>query len=127
MGLLDNLKGLFSGSKNTKTVQVNDEYEKSRLSEQIVDLVNKIKRINSFDSSIWNIANVSSYDLKRRSLDELTRLHSSLERRLFELDRQSQRGNSRMEAAEAAKWTGRPTQNMTNADLDRFQKGADYR
>ena len=127
MGLLDNLKGLFSGSKNTQTVQVNDEYEKSRLSEQIVDLVNKIKRINSFDSSIWNIANVSSYDLKRRSLDELTRLHSSLERRLFELDRQSQRGNSRMEAAEAAKWTGRPTQNMTNADLDRFQKGDDYR
>lgn len=127
MGLLDNLKGLFSGSKNTKTVQVNDEYEKSRLSEQIVDLVNKIKRINSFDSSICNIANVSSYDLKRRSLDELTRLHSSLERRLFELDRQSQRGNSRMEAAEAAKWTGRPTQNMTNADLDRFQKGDDYR
>ena len=60
-------------------------------------------------------------------MDELTRLHSSLERRLFELDRQSQRGNSRMEAAEAAKWTGRPTQNMTNADLDRFQKGDDYR
>lgn len=127
MGLLDNLKGLFSGSKNTQTVQVNDEYEKSRLSEQIVDLVNKIKRINSFDSSIWNIANVSSYDLKRKSLDELTRLHSSLERRLSELDRQSQRVNPRMEAVEAAKWTGRPTQNMTNADLDRFQKGDDYR
>lgn len=127
MGLLDNLKGLFSGSKNTQTVQVNNEYEISRLSEQIVDLVNKIKRINSFDSSIWNLANVSSYDLKRKSLEELTRLHSSLERRLSELDRQSQRVNPRMEAVEAAKWTGRPTQNMTNADLDRFQKGDDYR
>ena len=43
MGLLDNLKEFFSGSKNTQTVQVNDEYEKSRLSEQIVDLVNKKK------------------------------------------------------------------------------------
>lgn len=32
-----------------------------------------------------------------------------------------------MEAVEAAKWTDRPTQNMTNADLDRFQKGDDYR
>ena len=127
MGLLDNLKGLFSGSKNTQTVQVNDEYEKSRLSEQIVDLVNKIKRINSFDSSIWNIANVSSYDLKRKSLDELTRLNSSLERRVSELERQSQSGNPRMEAVESAKWTGRPTPNMTNADLDRFQKGDDYR
>ena len=125
MGLRDNLKGLFSGSKNTQPVQVNDEYEKARLSEQIVDLVTKIKRINSFDSSIWNLANASSYDLKRKSLDELTRLHSSLERRVSELERQSQRGNPRMEAAEAAKWTGRPSKNMSTADLDRFQKGDD--
>lgn len=32
-----------------------------------------------------------------------------------------------MEAAEAAKWTGRPPQNMSTYDLDRFQKGDDYR
>lgn len=127
MGLFDSLKGLFSGSKNAQPVQVNDEYEKARLSEQIVDLVTKIKRINSFDSSIWNLANASSYDLRRKSLDELTRLHSSLERRVSELERQSQMGKTRMESAEAAKWTGRPTQNMTNDDLDRFQKGDDYR
>lgn len=127
MGLIDSLRGFFSGSKNTQAAQVEDEYEKSRLAEKIVDLVGRIKRINSFDSSIWNLANVSSYDLKRKSLDELTRLHSSLERRLSELDRQSQRVNPRMETVEAAKWTGRPTQNMTNADLDRFQKGDDYR
>ena len=60
MGLIDNLKGHFSGSKNIQPVQVNDEYEKARLREQIVDLVNKIKRINSFDSSIWNLSNVST-------------------------------------------------------------------
>ena len=78
MGLLDNLKGLFSGSKNTQPVQVNDEYEKARLSEQIVDLVTKIKRINSFDRSIWNLTNTSSYTLRKRSLDELRTLHSSL-------------------------------------------------
>ena len=54
-------------------------------------------------------------------------LHSSLEHRLSELNRQSQRGNPRMEASEATKWSGRPTPNMSTADLDRFQKGDDYR
>lgn len=127
MGLLDNLKGLFASSKNAQPVQVTDDYEKARLSEQIVDLVTKIKRINSFDSSIWNLANTSSYDLKRKSLDELTRLHSSLTNRVSELEKQSQSRNLKMETTEAAKWTGRPTPNMTNADLDRFQKGDDYR
>lgn len=127
MGLLDNLKGLFSSSKNAQPVQVTDDYEKTRLSEQIVDLVTKIKRINSFDSSIWNLANTSSYDLKRKSLDELTRLHSSLTNRVSELEKQSQSRNLKMEATESAKWTGRPTPNMTNVDLDRFQKGDDYR
>lgn len=127
MGLLDNLKELFASPKNAQPVQVTDDYQKARLSEQIVDLITKIKRINSFDSSIWNLANTSSYDLKRKSLDELTRLHSSLTNRVSELEKQSQSKNLKMEATEAAKWTGRPTQNMTNADLDRFQKGDDYR
>ena len=127
MGFLDNLKGLFSGSKNAQPMRVNDEYEKSKLSEQIVNLVNKIQRVNSFDSSIWNLANVSSSDLRRKSLDELTRLHSSLERRLCELDRQSQMRDTRMEAMESAKWTGRLTPNMTNTDLDRYQRGDDSR
>jgi len=129
MGLMDNIRGFFSGSKNTQTspIQVNDEYEKSRLAERIVDLVNKIKRINSFDSSIWNLSNVSSYELKRRSLDQLQRLNSSLENRLSELNRQSQIKNPINESLEASKWTGKKPENMSELDFDRFQRSDDYR
>ena len=70
MGLIDNIRGFFSGSNNMQTepTKLNDDYEKSILAEKIVDLVNKIQRINSFDNSIWNLSNVSSYELKRKSL-----------------------------------------------------------
>lgn len=125
MGLLDNLRGFFSGSKNTQVAQVEDEYEKSRLAEKIVDLVGRIKRINSFDSSIWNLSNVSSYELKRKSLAELQRLNSSLENRLSELDRQGQRRDPRREALEEAKWTGKKPQHMSNYEFDRFQRSDD--
>ena len=127
MGLFDNLKEKFSGSKNMQPIQREDPYEKARLCEQIVDLVNKIKRINSFDSSIWNLANASVEGLKRRSLEELTNIKFNLESRLSELQAQSQRPNSSMQAAEASKWTGRPTQDMSNRDLGRFQEGDDGR
>lgn len=125
MGLLDNLRGFFSGSKNTQAAQVEDEYEKSRLAEKIVDLVDRIKRKNSFDSSIWNLSNVSSYELKRKSLAELQRLNSSLENRLSELDRQGQRRDPRREALEEAKWTGKKPQHMSNYEFDRFQRSDD--
>ena len=124
MGLMDNIRNIFSSSKSTQTstVQKDDEYEKSRLAEEIVGLIDKIKRINSFDSSVWNLSNVSSYDLKRKSLDELTRLHSSLKNRLSELDRQSQRTNLNGESLEASKWTGQKPKDMSDHDFDRFQR-----
>lgn len=129
MGLMDNIRGFFSGSKNTQTTQIqpNDEYEKSRLAERIVDLVGRIKRINSFDSSVWNLSNVSSYELKRKSLDELNRLNSTLESRLRELDRQSQARDPRRESLEASKWTGQKPKYMSDLDFDRFQRGDDGR
>ena len=129
MGLMDNIREFFSGSKNTQTSQpqINEEYEKSRLADRIVDLIGRIKRINSFDSSIWNLSNISSYDLKRKSLEELQRLNSSLENRLSELDRQSQRRNPNREALEASKWTGQKPSNMSNLDFDRFQRSDDGR
>ena len=81
MGLIDNLRGLFSSSKNTPSVQVNDEYEKERLAKRIVDLVDRIKRINSFDTSVWNLSNVSSYELQRKSLEKLKLLkHYSMKK-----------------------------------------------
>ena len=125
MGLLDNLRGLFSGSKNAQPTQTDNEYEKSVLSEKIVNLIEKIKRINSFDSSLWNLSNVSSFELKRKSLEELNRIYSNLERRLSEIDRQSQRRDPRKEALEASKWTGQKPGNMTTHDFDNFQKGDD--
>jgi len=127
MGLIDNIRGFFGGSKNTQPVQVENEYEKARLSEEIVDLVGKIKRINSFDSRIWNLSNISSFELKRRSLAELQNLHSSLKNRLSEIYRQSKGSDSRKETLEASKWTGRRPENMSAHDFNRFQQDDDCR
>ena len=129
MGLMNNLSRFFLGSKNTQAAQVqeNNEYEKSRLAEKIIDLVDRIKRINSFDSSVWNLSNISIYELKRKSLDELQKLNSSLENRLTELNKQSQRGNSRRESLEASKWTGQKPKDMSALDCDRFQRSDDGR
>lgn len=127
MGLLSNIRGFFSSSKNAQPMQLDDENEKQRLAEKIVNLIGKIKKVNSFDSSIWNLSNISSYELKSKSLDELKRLNSSLESRLAELDRRSQVTSSSRESLEASKWTGQKPQNMTNKDFDRFQRSDDYR
>lgn len=129
MGLMNNIREFFSGSKNTQTSQpvIDEEYEKSRLANRIVDLIGRIKRINSFDSSVWNLSNVSSYELRRKSLDELQRLNSSLENRLSELDRQSQRRDPSRESLEASKWTGQKPKHMSELDFDRFQRSDDGR
>lgn len=129
MRLLDNIREFFSGSKNTQTShpQVNEEYEKSSLADKILDLIDSIKRINSLDSSIWNLSNISSYELKRKSLVELQNLSSNLENRLSELSRQSQRRDSSRESLEASKWTGQKPKNMSNLDFDRFQRSDDSR
>ena len=127
MGLLDNIRGFFSSSKNSQPMQLDDENEKQRLAEKIVNLIGKIKKVNSFDSSIWNLSNISSYELKSKSLDELKRLNSSLESRLAELDRRSQVTSSSRESLEASKWTGQKPQNMNNKEFDRFQRSDDYR
>ena len=129
MGLMDNIRGFFSGSKNNQTAQpqINEDYEKSRLADRIVDLVSRIKRINSFDSSVWNLSNVSSYDLKRKSLDELQRLNSTLENRLSELNKQRQTSDPKRESLEAAKWNGQKPKDMSELDFDRFQRYDDGR
>ena len=84
MGFIDNIRGFFSNSNSTQSSQpqINEEYEKSMLADKIVDLVNKIKKIDSFDSSIWSLHNASSSSLKRKSLNELKSLYSSLGNRL---------------------------------------------
>lgn len=124
MGLMDNLRVFFSGSKNTKNeqVQVNDEFEKTKLAARIVDLVDKIKRLNSLDRSVWNLRNITKYELERKSLSELQRLKSTLENRLLELNEQIQKANLTRESHEAAKWTGRKPKDMSDYDFDRLQR-----
>ena len=42
MGLLSNIRGFFSSSKNAQPMQLDDENEKQRLAEKIVNLIGKI-------------------------------------------------------------------------------------
>ena len=127
MGLMDNIRNIFSNSKNKENTPIyeNEEYLKSKLAGKILDLVNNIKRINSFDSSIWNLANISSYELQRKSLDELKSLQSTLEYRILELEGQKQSKNIKNEELEAAKWTGKKPNYMSDHDFDRFQRAED--
>lgn len=122
MGIFDNLRNLFKGSDNTPVVQEEDKFKKAMLVTQIVNLVDEIKRINSFDSSIWNLSNITSSELERKSLAELEKLQTSLKNRLAELTKQRQRRNPEQEALEAARWTGQKPKNFTNHEFDRFQR-----
>lgn len=121
MGILDNIRSRFSGTKSEPVVQKDDSYEKRVLAENIIDLVNKVKRKNTFDSSIWNLSNANIYTLQEKSLQELKNIQNNLTNRLSELDRQSKIGNTQRESLEASKWTGQKAPNMTNHDFDRFQ------
>ena len=127
MGLIDNIREFFSSSKNSQTGQphIDEEYEKSILADKIVDLVVKIKKINSFDDSIWSLSNVSSFDLKRKKLEDLQMLCSKLETRLSALDRQSKINNLNNDELEASKWTGQKPQHLNDYDFDRFQRSDD--
>lgn len=129
MGLIDNVRKFLKNRENTQEQQpqVNEEYEKARLATEIVNLVHGIKRINSFDSSLWNLSNVSSYELKRKNLNELKSMKSSLENRFSELNRQKQKNSTSRESIEAAKWTGQRPRGISQIDLDRLQRSDDGR
>ncbi len=126
MGMLDSIKKFLGmGEKKEQTVQRDDSMEKSMLASQIVDLAGRIQKINSFDSSVWNIANTSTYSLQRKSLSELQSMHASLSGRLADLTKQSEQGSRRREDLEASKWTGQKPRGMTDHDFDRFQRDDD--
>lgn len=123
MGMLDSIKKFLGmGEKKEPTVQRDDSMEKSMLASQIVDLAGRIQKINSFDSSVWNIANASVYSLQRKSLSELQSMHAQLSGRLVELNRQSEQSSRRREDLEASKWTGQRPRGMTAQEFDRFQR-----
>lgn len=127
MGLIENIRALFSNSKSKSAdpFQFDNEQEKSRLASNIVNLVGKIRRINSFDSSVWNLSNISTYELKRKSLNELKELNSRLESRLSSLEGQRNTESPKRESLEASKWTGQKPHNMSSYEFDRFQRDED--
>ena len=71
MGFMDKIRNFFGKTHEESSTQAraNDAYKKRMLAEEIVDLVGKIKKINSFDSSINSFSYVSSYELQQRDLE----------------------------------------------------------
>lgn len=122
MGMFDNIRNIFKGSDNATVVKEDDRAKKAMLATEIINLVDKIKRVNSFDSSIWNLSNASSQQLQRRSVAELESLRASLSSRIAELTTQSKASSSRRESLEASKWTGQRPQGLTEHEFDRFQR-----
>lgn len=129
MGFMDKIRNFFGKThdESSTQVRVNDVYEKRMLAEEIVDLVGKIKKINSFDSSINSFSYVSSYELHQRDLEELQAIASKLEKKLSYLNQQSRSNKSTVSDLEASKWTGRKPQNMSTYDYDRMQRDDDGR
>ena len=129
MGFMDKIRNFFGKThdESSTQVRVNDVYEKRMLAEEIVDLVGKIKKINSFDSSINSFSYVSSYELQQRELEELQAIASKLEKKLSYLNQQSRSNKSTVSDLEASKWTGRKPQNMSTYDYDRMQRDDDGR
>lgn len=122
MGMFGNIRNFFGGSKDTSAKKEEDFYKKSSLVSEVINLIDKIKRINSFDSSIWNLSNETRHTLQNKSLDELERIKDNLTSRMSEITSESQRRNPEMEALEASKWTGQKPQKMSAYDFDRFQR-----
>ena len=129
MGFMDKIRNFFGKThdESSTQVRVNDVYEKRMLAEEIVDLVGKITKINSFDRSINSFSYVSSYELQQRDLEELQAIASKLEKKLSYLNQQSRSNKSTVSDLEASKWTGRKPQNMSTYDYDRMQRDDDGR
>ena len=129
MGFMDKIRNFFGKTHDelSTQVRVNDVYEKRMLAEEIVDLVGKIRKINSFDSSINSFSHVSSYELQQRDLEELQAIASKLEKKFSYLNQQSRSNKSTVSDLEASKWTGRKPQNMSTYDYDRMQRDDDGR
>ena len=129
MGFMDKIRNFLGKTHEESSTQArpNDAYKKRMLAEEIVDLVGKIRKINSFDSSINSFSDVSSYELQQRDLEELQAIASKLEKKFSYLNQQSRSNKSTVSDLEASKWTGRKPQNMSTYDYDRMQRDDDGR
>lgn len=128
MGLFDKIKGLFSNKEADARGPWNayeSEAEKEILANKVLNLIDKISRINSFDRSINGLLNISPYIIKSKSLDELRSLENKLETRLGELTKGNSRANAQRESLNEAMWTGR-SNGLSSHDLNRSQCRDDW-
>ena len=126
MGFMDKIRNFLGKTHEESSTQAraNDAYKKRMLAEEIVDLVGKIRKINS---CINSFSHVSSYELQQRDLEELQAIASKLEKKFSYLNQQSRSNKSTVSDLEASKWTGRKPQNMSTYDYDRMQRDDDGR
>ena len=117
-----NFKSSNNSSNNTTMQKEDDRYERSELARKIVNLVYEINKINSFDSSTWNLSRATATELERKKLEELKNIASSLNYRLLQLQRQNEKSSPRREQLEASKWTGKKPEHLTDKEFDRFQR-----
>lgn len=125
MGMFDKIRSFLNGNSTQEAPKRESEIDKSMLTSQIMNLIDNIKRISSFDSSIWNYSNVTKYELSRKTVPELERLRDSLSSRLNQLKRESSRTTESARKLEEAKWTGQKPQHLSNHEFDRLQRGDD--
>ena len=125
MGLIDTIRGFFSpNSNNSNTMQspVDEDRKKSFLADSILNSIDGIKKIDSFDSSIWNLANASKNSLKMKSLSELQQIDNTLKDRLTQLTEKRAQSNSRRDdSLEKAMWTGQKPAHLTDNEFNRLQ------
>ncbi len=121
MGMFDKIRSFFNGN-NEQEIPKESEVDKEILSSKILNLIDSIKRINSFDSSIWNLSNVTKYELTRKSVAELKSLESSLSNRFQQLSREKERRRPELQKLEEAKWTGQKPSHLSDHEFDMWQR-----
>jgi len=121
MGMLDKLFGWLQPKE--EPIARDDYSEKLDLAAKVVTLVNQINRKNSFDSSLWNLANKSEYDLAQmKNTSELKDIIETLKNRLNEIERNEKIQAGRGESSyQKSLWTGETTHDMNKRDLGRAQ------
>ena len=72
MGMIDTLRKIFKDSNNRPLMPEDDSGKKEILATQIVNLVDKIKKINSFDSCLWNLRNCNYLLIKKQKFRRIT-------------------------------------------------------
>lgn len=122
MGLVDKLKEFLNGSEKNQVVR-ESPWEKRDLARDVMGLIDEIKRIDSFDRTVWNMGYMSEYTLAdSKTTDELKRMKNSLNKRLLELQKQKENVNLRGSSEyEKALWTGEKPKGWTDRDLDLAQ------